>query len=91
MVLWLFVKVFFAKFGDVAYFGDTSEQSANVYSMKILFSTNSQKFSPTSFPPYGNFPSMWFQLSPITIPTGILSRHFVSTGKSWIMRAEIWQ
>ena len=45
-VLWLFAKVFFAKFGGVVSFGGTSEQFVKVFSVKILFSTNSRKFSP---------------------------------------------
>ena len=43
-VLRLFVKFFSTKFGAVALFGSTSEQFVKVFSMKILFSTNSQKF-----------------------------------------------
>ena len=31
-VLWLFVKVFSTKFGDVAFFDNTSKQSAKVFS-----------------------------------------------------------
>ena len=34
-VLQLFVKIFSAKFGGVVSFGDTSEQSAKVFSVKI--------------------------------------------------------
>ena len=45
-VLWLFAKLFSAKFGDVAFFGDTSKQSVKVFSAKIVFSTNLRKFSP---------------------------------------------
>ena len=42
-VLWLFAKVFFVKFGGVASISSTSE-----HSMKIVFSTNLQKFSPSN-------------------------------------------
>ena len=37
-VLWLFVDCLSGKFGDMAYFGGTSEQSMKVFSTKI-FST----------------------------------------------------
>ena len=37
-VLWPFVNFLSAKFGDMAYFGGTSEQSVKVFSTKI-FST----------------------------------------------------
>ena len=40
-VLWVFAKIFYAKFGGVMSFGGTSKQSVNVFSTKILFSTNS--------------------------------------------------
>ena len=46
-VLWLFTKVFTAKFGGMASFGNTSKQSA-----EILFSTNLQKFSPAKVSRY---------------------------------------
>ena len=46
-ILWLFVKVFSTKFGGVVSFGSTSEQFAKVFSRKILFFTNSQKFPVT--------------------------------------------
>lgn len=39
--LWLFLKVFFATFGGMASFGGTSKQSVKVFSVKIIFSTNS--------------------------------------------------
>ena len=51
-VLWLFTEVFSVKFGDVASFGGTSKQSTKVFSVKILFSTNSQNISPTKFSCY---------------------------------------
>ena len=44
-VLWVFPKAFSAKVEDVAFISSTSEQSAKVFSAKIVFSTNSQKFS----------------------------------------------
>ena len=44
-ILWLFLKVFFAKFWGVASIGGTSEQFTKVFTMKIVFSTNSWKFS----------------------------------------------
>ena len=44
-LLWLFAKVFSTKFGDIASFGSTSEQSAKVFSA-TLYSSNLQKFSP---------------------------------------------
>ena len=44
-VLWVFPKAFSAKFEDLAFIGSTSEQSAKVFSAKIVFSTNLQKFS----------------------------------------------
>ena len=43
--LWLFAKVFSAKFGGVAPLVLQNEQSANVFSTKIVFFTNSRKFS----------------------------------------------
>ena len=46
-VLWLFVKVFSTKFGGMVSIGGTSEQSAKVFFMKIEFSTNLCKFSPS--------------------------------------------
>ena len=48
-VLWLFVKVFSAKFGGMALFGDASEQSAKVFSAKNHQFT--KVFSSKSFPP----------------------------------------
>ena len=50
-VLWVFPKAFSAKFEDVAFIGSTSEQSAKVFSAKIVFSTNLQKLV---FLQYGN-------------------------------------
>ena len=44
---WGFVAIhesFLYKIWGVVSFGGTSEQSAKVFSVKILFSTNSQKF-----------------------------------------------
>ena len=46
-VLWLFVKVFSTNVGGMVSIVGTSEQSAKVFSMKIVFSTNSHKFSPS--------------------------------------------
>ena len=46
MSLWLFAKVFSAKFGGMASVGAAKEQSAKVFSVKIIFFTNLQKFSP---------------------------------------------
>ena len=46
-------KNFSAKFGGMASFGgDTSEQSAKVFSTKIVFSTNLRKFSPSKVSRY---------------------------------------
>ena len=39
-ILWLFMKVFSAKFGDLASFGEDREQFAEVFSAKILFFTS---------------------------------------------------
>ena len=36
-ILWLIAKFFFAKFGGVASFGSTSEQSVKVLSVKIFY------------------------------------------------------
>ena len=47
-VLWLLAKVFSAKFAGVATVGSTSEQSAKVFTTKIILFTNSQKFSSLS-------------------------------------------
>ena len=46
-ILWLFVKVFSAKFGGVVVFGK-SEQSAKVFSAKIVFSPICGSFLPQS-------------------------------------------
>ena len=46
-ILWLFIKVFSTKFGGMASFGGISEHFTKVFSVKILFFTNSQKFTPT--------------------------------------------
>ena len=45
-VLWLSAKVFSVKLGGVVSFGTASEQSAKVFSAKIVFFTNLWKFSP---------------------------------------------
>ena len=45
-VLWLFTKVFSAKFGGVTFFGGTSEQSAKVFFTKIVFSQIRESFFP---------------------------------------------
>ena len=44
-VLWLFVKVFSAKFGGVALWCCKSEQFVKVFFAKIVFFTNLRKFS----------------------------------------------
>ena len=51
-VLWLFMKFFFVKFGGVAIFGATSEQSPKIFSAKILLS--SKVFFRESFPLHGS-------------------------------------
>ena len=45
--LWLFMKVYAAKFWGRGTIGSTSEQSAQVFSVEIVFSANSQKISPS--------------------------------------------
>ena len=56
-LLMVFLKVFSAKFGDMVSIGSTSKQSAKVFSAKIVFSTNSQKFSTSKvFLQYVNKP-----------------------------------
>ena len=53
-VLWLFMKVFFTKFGSVASVGSTGKQSAKVFSAKIVFSGQfTRVFSLKLFLPYG--------------------------------------
>jgi len=53
MVLWLFVKVFLAKFWGVGVlWHGKSEQSAKVFSAKIIFFTNLPKFSPSKVSHY---------------------------------------
>ena len=42
--LWLFTKVFSVTFGGMVSFGGTSKQSVKIFSAKILFFANSQKF-----------------------------------------------
>ena len=49
-VLWLFANVFFMKFWGVASFGSTSEQSAEVFPMKIFFPPICESFLPRKFP-----------------------------------------
>ena len=48
-VLWLFAKVFSAKFGDVVSFGGTSEQSTKVFSVKMFFPPICESFLPQKF------------------------------------------
>ena len=43
-VLWLFAKVLSAKFGSVAFFGGSSEQSAKIYFLPVCGSFLPQKF-----------------------------------------------
>ena len=62
-VFWLFVKVFFTKFGGVASFGGTSEQLAEVFSVKIIFSLesfplNGCKFTITALPFFAMTPCL---------------------------------
>ena len=47
VVLWLFAKVFSTKFWGVASFGTAKASNLKVFSAKIVFFTNSQKFSPS--------------------------------------------
>ena len=49
-VLWLFANVFFMKFWGVASFGSTSEQSAEVFPMKIFFPPICKSFLLWKFP-----------------------------------------
>ena len=49
-VLWLFVKVFSAKFGDVASVGITSEQSAKFSPRKSYFPPIRESFLLRKFP-----------------------------------------
>ena len=49
-VLWLFPKVVFMKFGGVASFGDTREQSAKVFSANIYFPPICKRFILQKFP-----------------------------------------
>ena len=48
MVLWVSMKVFSAKFGVVWH--SKNKQSTKIFSVKIVFFTNSQKFSPSKVP-----------------------------------------
>ena len=50
-VLWLYVKAFSAKSGGIASFGMVKE-SVKVFSVKIVFFTSSQKFSPSKVSRY---------------------------------------
>ena len=45
-VFWLFLKVFFTKFGGMVSFGGTSKQLTEIFSVKIIFSLE-------NFPLYG--------------------------------------
>ena len=47
VVLWLYAMVFSAKFGAWCLWRSKSEQSVKVFSAKIVFFTNSRKFSPS--------------------------------------------
>ena len=46
-ILWLFAKVFSAKFGGVVSFGAAQRAIRESFSAKIISFTNSQKFSPS--------------------------------------------
>ena len=49
--LWLFAKVFSAKFGEMAYVGAAEGSNLQQFSLrKSLFFTNSQSFLPRKFP-----------------------------------------
>ena len=58
-VLWLFAKVFCAKFGGVASFGSTSEQSAKVFSAKVCFHQLTKVFFLESFLLHGILHGGW--------------------------------
>ena len=52
-VLWLFTKVFSTKFGGVVSFGMAQVSNLQkVFSMNIVFFTNSRKFSPLKISHY---------------------------------------
>ena len=51
-VSWLYVKVFSAKFGAWHLWHGKSEQSAKVFSAKIVFFTNLRKCSPSKVSRY---------------------------------------
>ena len=53
MVVWLFVKVFSAKFWGMVSFGAAKASNPQNFFAKIVFLTNLQKFSLESFPLYG--------------------------------------
>ena len=55
-VLWLFVNIFFVKFGGVVSFGSTSKQSMEVFSVKnFIFHQFMNVFYLESFPLYGTY------------------------------------
>ena len=54
-VLWLFAKVFSAKFGGMAFFSGASEQPTKVLLMKIFFPPTHERFFPTKVSRYTVF------------------------------------
>ena len=72
VVLWLFAKVFSAKFGDVASFGTAKANNLQkVFSTKIIFFTNSWKFSPSKVSTY----CMWGLVLTETCPAQEMTLH----------------
>ena len=57
VVLWVSMKVFFTKFGGVAFFGGISEQSVKV-SKKIFSHQFAKVFWCESFPLYGKWKTL---------------------------------
>ena len=69
--LWLFSKVFFTKFGCVAFVGDTSEQSMKVFLQKsFIFCQFAKVFSFDSFSLYGNY-------TETNVHTGLLNTDYI--------------
>ena len=59
MVLWLFAKLFFAKFGDVTFFGAEKTSNPQKFSpQKSYFSPICNSFLPRKFPVYTVFSTM---------------------------------
>ena len=56
MVLWLFTKVFSAKFGSVASFAVAKESNPRKF---FVFLTNSRKFSPLKVSRYTVYCTHW--------------------------------